>query len=178
MSLVKALDQLYQRHRQQFFNCAMNVLKCPDQAEDAVHEAFVKLFGLPQTPWNLKSYAFRTVRNAALDLLRRQTRLAEATLESAGDDWPETPGAQGQEDTQRQINQAMTILAPEEREVVLLHLHSDLKFREIASVMECPAGTVACWYRRGLQKLRQEMEKSNGRVGTSITSNAPARPKP
>src|SRR5438874_494723 len=68
------LDELYRRHRRPLFLVAWNVLHCPDLAEDAVHSAFVRLAGLPNAPHEPKLYAFRAVRNAAVDLTRIRGR--------------------------------------------------------------------------------------------------------
>ncbi len=178
MSLAKSLDRLYQTHRQQFFDCALCVVKCPSYAEDAIHDAFLKLFALQGKPADLKSYAFRAVHNAALNIVRRRTRLAEEGLEAAVEPCVEAPDHAGDDESLTQLKSALATLGEDERQVLLLHLQSGLRFREIAVVLDSPVGTVASWYRRGLHRLRLKLERENGPTRTFIAENAPAGSQP
>ena len=40
-----------------------------------------------------------------------------------------------------------------------MHLYAELRFREMAEILERPQGTVVSWYRRGLEKLRRMLEE-------------------
>lgn len=71
------LRELYARHRQGLFTLALSITRQRERAEDAVHEAFVKLCA-PRAqsadddgPRDLVSYMFRMVRHAAIDQVRR-----------------------------------------------------------------------------------------------------------
>jgi len=68
------LDDLYRQHRQPLLLTAWNILRCPSLAEDAVQAAFARLAKLPKPPYEPKLYAFRAVRNAALDCARARAR--------------------------------------------------------------------------------------------------------
>ena len=52
------------------------------------------------------------------------------------------------------LRQAMRLLGPEERQIVLLHAVSGLKHREIAALLERPLSTVLSKYHRALAKLK------------------------
>lgn len=71
-SLKCDLEELYDRFNRQMFSCALAVTRSHDLAEDALQEAFCHLLQLDHAPRELKAYAFRSVRNAALDLARRR----------------------------------------------------------------------------------------------------------
>ena len=47
----------------------------------------------------------------------------------------------------------------EQREVVVLHLQGDMKFRQIAGMLEISVNTVQSRYRYGMGKLRQLLSK-------------------
>jgi RNA polymerase sigma-70 factor, ECF subfamily len=151
------LDELYQQYRQPLFLTAWNILRCSSLAEDAVHSAFVRLAELRKAPRGPKLYAFRAVRNAAVDLSRNRSRRRE---ESIG--VPETPESVGpvssDEELLTAVSAALIELDDAAREIVELHLHSSLTFREIAAVLEEPLPTIASRYRRALEKLRQSLE--------------------
>ncbi len=55
----------------------------------------------------------------------------------------------------------MALLPYEQREVLMLHLHSGMKFRQIAETQGVSTNTVQGRYRYGLDKLRSML---NGEV--------------
>ena len=59
------------------------------------------------------------------------------------------------------LNNAVAELPDEQREVILLRLKADMKFREIAKLQETSTNTVLSRYRYGLEKLRSTL---NGEV--------------
>ena len=52
------------------------------------------------------------------------------------------------------ISRALAQIPYEQREVVVLHLHGDMKFREIAGLRAVSTKTIQSRYRYGLDKLR------------------------
>ena len=154
-----ALERFYCEHRRQLFTCALAVTRCPERAEDAIQEAFSRLFRLRAEPENLKSYVFRSVRNAAVDQVRRRPTPVEVDMDFIFD--PEAnPRADAQDkELHRRIGQALLEMPENERETITLHLYADLTFREIAELTEAPLGTVTSWYRRGIEKLRSLLEE-------------------
>ena len=67
----RALEAIYREDRQALYTWALSITRCPDGAEDAVQEAFCRLFRLAAAPRSLRAYVFRAVRNAALDQASR-----------------------------------------------------------------------------------------------------------
>jgi RNA polymerase sigma-70 factor (ECF subfamily) len=156
------LDGLYREYRRQFFTCALAITRCPDRAEDAIQEAFYRLFRSSGSPRNLKAYVFRAVRNAALDQVRRGPPPAEDMAgeieEFIFDPSPGPRECAEAEEFKRQVARALAALSDDERETIVQHIYGDLTFREIAEIRESPLGTVTAWYHRGLQKLRARLE--------------------
>jgi RNA polymerase sigma-70 factor (ECF subfamily) len=151
------LEGIYQEHRRPLFLTAWNVLRCPSLAEDAVHSAFVRLARLAKPPRDLKLYAFRAVRNAAIDLARGRKRQTEREFD--GDDLqPLVGGPETQDESLAAAQSALARLDERSREVVELHLHGGLTFQEIAALCEEPLPTVASRYRRALDKIREILE--------------------
>jgi RNA polymerase sigma-70 factor (ECF subfamily) len=151
------LDELYRQYRQPLFLTAWNIVRCSSLAEDAVHSAFVRLAELRKAPRGPKLYAFRAVRNAAVDLSRNRARRREEPIGVEGTSESVGP-VSGDKELSIAVSAALNQLDDAAREIVELHLHSGLTFREIASVVEEPLQTVASRYRRALEKLRQLLE--------------------
>lgn len=157
-SLADDLEQIYREYRDPLFACALAVTRSPARAEDAVHEAFCHLFGQKQRPQNLRAYVFRTVRNAAIDQVRRAPALGESAPDEIFDPGPTPDKAAAQGEFRRELAAALRELSCNEAEVILQHVYGGLTFREIAEFHETPQGTIAGWYQRGLKKLREKLE--------------------
>jgi RNA polymerase sigma-70 factor (ECF subfamily) len=162
------LEQLYSECRQALFTCALAITSSPSRAEDAVHDAFCELLRRgdagPDGVDDLKAYAFRAVRNAAIDQLRRGRRAPEPLAELVFDPSP-PPGASAEDAEFRgRAVELMKQLSPDERETIVQHLYGQLTFQQIATIRDAPPGTVASWYRRGLEKLRRQLEVADGTV--------------
>jgi RNA polymerase sigma-70 factor (ECF subfamily) len=157
-SLAANLEQIYRERRDQLFACALAVTRSPGQAEDAIHDAFCRLYTQKSPPRDLKAYVFRTVRNAAIDLVRRNQRSGEIAPELIFDPGPSPDKAAAEGEFRRRVAAALQELSSEECETILQHLYGGLTFREIAEIRDAPQGTIAGWYQRGLKKLRAKLE--------------------
>ncbi len=157
-SLSNELEQLYRDCRGQLFTCALAITRCADRAEDAVQDAFYRLFRMNQAPRSLKAYAFRAVRNAAIDQLRRNPVAVEEVTEFIFDRAAGPRELAAGREFSRHVEDAMLALSDDERETVVQHLYGDLTFREIAELREAPLGTITSWYQRAIQKLRARLE--------------------
>ncbi len=71
---------------------------------------------------------------------------------------PPLPVSDGHYDEQQQrARQALHELPYQQREVIALHLHGGLRFRQIAHIQQRSIGTVLSRYRYGLQTLRTQL---------------------
>ena len=160
------LKHVYRECRQQLFTCALAITGSPSRSEDAVHDAFLRLLrrqdALGDRMSDLKAYVFRAVRNAAIEQLRRLGPPREALPDYVFD--PASGPAASAEDAEfkRQVVEWLSRLSSDERETIVQHLYGNLTFQEIATLRETPLGTVVSWYRRGLKKLRQNLEVADG----------------
>lgn len=145
------IREFYEESAQALFTYALALTRCPETAEDAVHDAVCRLLERRALPAALRPYAFRCVRNAAIDA-RRRRRPAEPLgildLERCDD-------ASFSRALFSEIERLLFGLPQDEMEAVVLRLVDGLTFREIAEVKQAPQNTVASWYRRGLARLRE-----------------------
>lgn len=153
------LEEIYFQQRRQLFSCALAVTRCPDLAEDAIHDAFCRLAARPEGAENMKAYVFRAVRNAAVDQLRGRTRSLAELDDSIFDPGPGPGELASQREFRERVAGALRRLKDDERETIVQHLWGELTFREIAEIRGAPLGTVTAWYRRGLARLRELIEE-------------------
>jgi len=154
-----ALREIYNRYRNDLLTVAMALLADPDAAEDCVHDVFVHFAGAPsdmRASRNLRGYLMRCVANRAKNLVKRQQlqpdRQADEQDYASEQDCPESRLIVSEESMW--IFEAMAKLPAEQREVVSLHIHGRMKFREIAEQLDVPINTVQSRFRYGIERLR------------------------
>lgn len=155
------LEQVYDRHQHQFFACALSMVGNKELAEDVVHDVFCRSLRLTELPQNLKAYLFRGIRNAAVDVLRRQSRVKEVCCDDLFTGLAQPTEPDEDESYQFRLAQALTWLNDDQREVIMQHLVGGLTFREIAELQDVALGTLTARYHRGIKKLKQYMGKSD-----------------
>lgn len=161
------LEQLYRQHRQSLFSVALTVTGCSSMAEDAVHEAFMRLCQKSERPQgSLTSYVFAAVRNAAIDCRRRQqhqrsiTESVFAVTGSRSHSLNNSVTADQQEETDS-LKRAIDQLDELSRQIVVMKIFSELTFEEIAEVLQMPSATTATRYRRAIMKLEVQLRRSS-----------------
>ena len=163
-----ALRCIYEKYKNDLLALAIALSNDKAGAEDVVHDVFVsfsEFVGKLQLRGSLKSYLLTSVANRVRSIGRRQARQAvglnEAELAGSDSDCP-IQSAISAEQSQR-ISYAMAQLPYEQREVIILHLQSGMKFGTIAKSQVVSINTIQARYRYGLDKLRSmlnhEVEK-------------------
>jgi RNA polymerase sigma-70 factor, ECF subfamily len=159
--LRATLESIYREHRQGLFTLALSIVRNPVAAEDAVHEAFVRLCRRDRPPQaDGVAYVFAAVRNAAVDVLRRRPAGAVSASifreRAAPQDSPEAAAMMRERDGL--LRQAVEDLPDGQREAVVMRLFAGLTFEQMAQVAGEPLSTVSTRYRRALEKLRKMLE--------------------
>jgi len=153
-----ALCRIYEKYRTDLLKLAALLLNDAGDAEDAVHDVFVAFARSAdrlRLSGSLKGYLLTCVANNARNRARqrRQTTgldMADAVACEAAT--PEQWVAYGEE--LRRWSNALARLPYEQREVVTLHLRSDMTFRQIARLQAVSVNTAKGRYRYALEKLR------------------------
>ena len=130
------------------------------QAEDAVQDVFVRLLGQRWPPENVKAWLFRSVRNAAIGELRKQSRRRRREQRVAADrpEWFEGRGDDLIDG--RSAQEALAALPADQREIVVLRIWAGLTLREVGQVVGLPVSTVFGRYHAALAAIREEMVRS------------------
>jgi len=154
-----ALRRIYEKYKDDLLGLAITLLRDRSLAEDVVHDVFVSFAGAVGTfhlSGTLKGYLSTCVANSARDRnrLRSGRDAGPDVVEAAGSnsDGP-LEHAIGCEESD-QLKDLLARLPYEQREVIVLHLHHEMRFREIAKSLGISINTVQSRYRYGLDKLR------------------------
>jgi len=162
-----ALRLIYEQHEGDLLTLAANLLRDPAAAQDVVQDIFLSLVrSSPRLELRrtLRAYLAVAVANRVRDHYRRQARERLASIESAagvpaGSDGPVQMVIRS--DEMLRLRVAIDQLPYEQREAIMLHVHTGLKFREIAAHQDVSLKTAISRYRYGLDKLRSML---NGEV--------------
>ena len=153
-------------HLDGLYSYALVLTRNHAEAEDLVQETYVRAIGAmerlrPES--NVKSWLYTILRNIWLNELR-QRRTAPQRVEmdvegiSVGigtktlDDDPYTLYVSTLE--RNRVREAIQQLPAESREIILLREYEELSYQEIATILDCPAGTVMSRLARARAKLR------------------------
>jgi len=154
-----ALRRIYEKYKDDLLGLAITLLRDRSVAEDVVHDVFVSFAqttGTYHLSGTLKGYLSTCVANAARDRNRlksgRDAGLDIVEAVGSSSDGP-MEYAIGSEESGR-LKDLLDRLPCEQREVVVLHLHHGIRFREIARALDISINTVQSRYRYGLDKLR------------------------
>ncbi|MBX7221211.1 MAG: RNA polymerase sigma factor [Blastocatellia bacterium] len=169
---MSAFRSLYEAYRDRTYSLACYVLGDSLQAEDALQSIFLKVHRSLPAFRNESSFAtwlYRIAVNECQDRLRKQPE-AYVPLEDIIGSGAEFDGQllpdelHAQSERQRVIQEALLLLSPKLRSVVVLKYLEGLSYEEIAQVLECSAGTVASRLNRALVELEARLRPLKGMI--------------
>jgi len=164
-----ALCRIYNKYKDNLLRLASALSNNQNAAEDIVHDFFVSFAQSPEKlklKGSLKSYlatcVVNRVRNANIARRRQETTgLNEAESAVSNSKRPEQWIIDSEQ--LRQLNDTLAQLPEQQREVIILHLQGEMKFKAIAELQGVSINTVQSRYRYGVDKLRSllisEVEK-------------------
>lgn len=155
----KALEELFLLYEKKIFRVALTILNDQFLSEDVVQETFIKV------QQNAKAYQFRNserewimtiAHNIAIDTLRKRKKeivqeevivCEEISNDATGSD---------------RNNDFLLLIEPLnelDKQIVSLHLISELKHREIAHILNMSVSAVKKRYERAIKRIAREMEE-------------------
>lgn len=190
---AEAFSTLVHRHQDRLWAVALRVMGSPDDAADALQDAYVAAFrraGTFRGDSLVTTWLHRVVVNACLDRLRRaKVRAADPLpddldrVEVLGTE----PAPDPLEERERHdaVVAALGTLNPDQRAALVLVDMQGYRVEEAARVLGCAPGTVKSRCARGrarlvplLGHLRDPPDGHTGRAVEAVTSPGPDRDQP
>jgi RNA polymerase sigma-70 factor (ECF subfamily) len=163
-TLLENIDGLY--------GYALILTRNHAEAEDLVQETYlraIQAMGRLRAGSNIKAWLFTILRNAWFNQLRKRRNAPPMINIEVGDDVaggiPEL--SKDSHDLYvskleaEQVRAAIQELSIHSREIILLREYEELSYQEIASILDCPIGTVMSRLGRARAKLRVLLEPSS-----------------
>ncbi|WP_433229758.1 sigma-70 family RNA polymerase sigma factor [Micromonospora sp. CA-248260] len=156
------LEGIYRRYADRLYTYARVMLREPEAAADAVHDAFLlagQRIDQLRDPDRLRSWLYAIVRTECLRQLRERSRsapLAEAAEPVA--DTADPAAAVNADQVRDLVHLAVAALNPGDREVVHLAIRHDLSSVDIGAALGVPANHAHA----RLSRARSQLERALG----------------
>ena len=158
----RVFEQMFREHAAHVRNFIYSKCGNPDQADDLVQDAFVKLWNnCAKVPvFKVKSFLFKVVKNAFFNELDRQ-KVALKYSKSKGEtvNLEDPSFLLREKEFQSELDRAINKLSEKDREVFLLNRIEKLKYKEIAELLEISVKTVEKRMHSALLLLRSEIKQ-------------------
>jgi RNA polymerase sigma factor (sigma-70 family) len=178
-----AWQEIVQRYHRRIYNICYRFAGSADDAQDLTQEVFIKMYRT-LTSYDVERGAFMTwittiTRNLLVDHFRKskQDRITDSLDATPSEHEDSTPLVEQIQDkslppdsrvqsreTGETVHRALQKLSPDLREAVILRDLQDLGYREIATVLKVPEGTVKSRINRGRAELARLLQRTYRQV--------------
>jgi len=178
-----AWEEIVHKYNRRIYNICYRFAGSADDAQDLAQEVFIKMYRTLNS-YDVERGAFMTwvttiTRNLLVDHFRKtkQDRMTDS-LDGAPSEHEDAmplsdliadkglpPDARAQSrETRETVHMALQKLSPELREAVILRDLQDMDYKEIATVLKVPEGTVKSRINRGRAELARLLQRTYRQV--------------
>src|SRR6202158_3128435 len=178
-----AWDEIVQNYHRRIYNLCYRFAGSADDAQDLTQEVFIKIYRTLSS-YDTNKGAFATwittiTRNLLVDHFRKtkQDRMtdsldaapsehedAQPLSEKIEDKAPAADLSVQSRETRELVHGALQKLSPELREAVILRDLQDMDYKDIATVLKVPEGTVKSRINRGRAELARLLQRTYRQV--------------
>jgi RNA polymerase sigma-70 factor, ECF subfamily len=165
-----AFGILVRRHQDRLYNTVYRLLGNSEDAQDVIQESFISAYqSLSSFKGDAKffTWLYRIAMNAAISLKRKKKAAVSLDTGSKHDlvidpldqSLDHQPGdAMERQEEEQRLQGALDRLSPEHKSVIVLKDIEDMKYEEIAEVLDVPIGTIRSRLHRARLELRDLLE--------------------
>ncbi len=157
---VDAFCRIYGKYKDHLLKISAGLVNDRSLAEDVVHDVIVMFAQSAESvklTGNLKSFLTTCVANRARNVNTHGRIRTACSLDQAESVVSKSPRPQQwivHNEQLDRLNNALSQLSYQQREVITLHLYGSMKFRQIAKLQQTSINTIQSRYRNGIDKLR------------------------
>ena len=178
-----AWEEIVKQFNRRIYNICFRFAGSTDDAEDLTQEVFIRIYrtlsSFDSDKASFNTWVTTVTRNLLVDHFRKtkNERLTDSmdapqggdegaqSLSEKIEDKGFTPDQRVQkQQTQQMVQDALTKLSPELREAVILRDLQDMDYKEIASALKVPEGTVKSRINRGRTELARLLQRTYRQV--------------
>jgi RNA polymerase sigma-70 factor (ECF subfamily) len=168
-------EKLALEHMDMLYRIARRLTRDGTAAEDLVQETYLRAFksrdGFELQEFGIRPWLVRIMHNLHVSRAGRERRqpqaIAEEFLQAAPDESSPMPAAGGfnWDGMDERLVHAVSELPPEYQSVLLLWAVDELSYKEIATALDVPMGTVMSRLHRARQRLSEQLKEYATREG-------------
>ena len=154
----EAFEYVYQETKQLVFAIIIAIVKDKSLAEDVMQDTYIKMLSyinFYDKNKSFKNWLLTIAKNSAIDYYRKRQHYVVIDTEEQEYMLPAT------EDNNCDILFVKLVLkkfSESERQILLMHFTDGMKFKDIATVLDMPLGTVLTNYSRAIKRVKQLKE--------------------
>ena len=155
---VEKMAVLFEKYHVALFNFFMRLTGNRHISEDLIQEVFMRMLKYRTTYQGRSKFTlwmYQIARNAHIDFLRKKKNtlpLDEQWNEPITTEASPAEKLEGGQEA-KLLRQALAQLPLKKREVLILSRYQNLKYKEIAELMDCHIGTVKAHVHRAIKEL-------------------------
>lgn len=150
---------LYEETKEAIYGYALSILKNKHDAEDVFQEVYIKIYEKAET-YNATgkplAWIMTIARNLCYEKMRKHKD--EGNIDEMHNLGIVDKGNKNVED-KIILDIAFSKITDEERNIIILHIVSGLKHREIAKLLELPLSTVLSKYNRAIKRMKDLLKE-------------------
>lgn len=155
---MSVFDDIYYSTKDNVYYMILSIIKDASLSEDIMQETYLKALEKihsykPKNSFN--SWIVTIARNLAINEYNRRKRELKIDPNENEIIFGTTESSSEKELI---VKEMMEYLKEDEREIVIMHIIGDMKYREIAEVLGIPIGTVSWKYSEAVKKLKDKYE--------------------
>jgi RNA polymerase sigma factor (sigma-70 family) len=166
-----ALRTLYLRYERPTFNLILKLAGNREMAQDMMQETFTRVWTMARTfrgdKGTFKGWLYTIALNVTRSELARKRygvrHLAEDAVEDLASHADGPDVLLQRSEVGGRVAAALAELTPQMREVVVMKVYHQLKFREIAEITKTPEGTLKARFHRAVAELRERLAPAGSR---------------
>lgn len=164
---VEMLAILFERYHVKLFNFFLRLTGERGASEDMVQDVFLRILKYRDSykgECKYSAWMYRIARNVNIDHLKKRKK--EVPLE---DRWDEEPAPElhpeqvmtGEQEREL-LNKALAGLSGQKKEVLVLSRFQNMKYRDIAELLDCSVENVKVLAHRAIKELRRSFQGLKG----------------
>lgn len=161
---TEALGLLYERYKRLLFSFFYQMTKEASQSEDLVQNVFYRVLKYKnqyQGKGTFKSWIFTIARNAFTDEYRKLKKKKTTALDVYNNYYIEHENVETKIDQQERselLQKALSTLDDEKRELIVMIKLNEMKYREVAEIMDMNESTVKVKVFRIMKELQSNYQ--------------------
>lgn len=150
--LYKQLVDHIKNNQEKFYRVAYSYVKNREDALDIVQDATyksLKSYKKLKSPEYLSTWFYRILINSAISLIRKNKKVTQ---------WPADLILQSTEVIYLDLYDALEVLKPDDKTIVILRYFEDMKFKDIAEITNQNISTIKTKHTRILKQLKEILD--------------------